>query len=432
MSMAREYYDVIVTGAGPAGLMAAVTASGEGASVLVLEKNSEAGKKLLLTGHGRCNITNLRIPDNFREKYHENARFLTSAFSSFSPEETREFFLALGVPTHEEEDGRIFPDSQKAETVRNALVKALSECGAVLLTEAPVISIRWKDSDEMWEVNSQAGTFVSRSLILATGGATFPATGSTGDGYRFAKSLTHTVTPLAPALAPILLSGRKEDGTSAMPALAAGLTLPAVGICLLVENKKVACSEGELLFTHQGISGPAAMALSRKLPKEEELYSSGNVTVKVDMLPDLSLEMAEEKLLHSMQAFPNRHMKRLLCETFHLAEKVAEFVVEEDAAANAVTKEERRKILSRLKESSWKVEKRTSMDVAYVTSGGVSVKEIIPKTMMSRIKRGLFFCGELMDIDGASGGYNLQCAWSTGFVAGRSAALVAKEEHEEN
>ncbi|MBR6850875.1 MAG: NAD(P)/FAD-dependent oxidoreductase, partial [Lachnospiraceae bacterium] len=138
------------------------------------------------------------------------------------------------------------------------------------------------------------------------------------------------------------------------------------------------------------------------------------------------------KLLHSMQAFPNRHMKRLLCETFHLAEKVAEFVVEEDAAANAVTKEERRKILSRLKESSWKVEKRTSMDVAYVTSGGVSVKEIIPKTMMSRIKRGLFFCGELMDIDGASGGYNLQCAWSTGFVAGRSAALAAKEEHEEN
>jgi len=433
MSGHDRYFDVIVIGAGPAGLMAAITACRENARVLVLEKKEEAGKKLLLTGHGRCNITNLRIPDNFRESYHENARFLTSALAAFSPEDTRQFFLELGINTHEEEDGRIFPDSEKALSVRDALVSALLSSGGTLLTSMPVTSIRRRSSENEWEVSADGETYSCTSVILATGGTSFTATGSEGDGYKLAKSEKHTVTPLAPALAPLLLSvfsdkEKESGGFCGAEVSPAGLTLSDVSTSLLVEGKKTASSRGDLLFTHQGVSGPAAMALSRKLPEDPALYLAGSVVLLIDLLPDIRYEETEKMLLSAVQAFPNRHMKRLLCETFHLAEKISEMVLTEDIAANSLTKEERKKILRRLKESAFSLEKRTPMNVAYVTSGGVDVKEIYPKTMMSRLQSGLFFCGEVMDVDGISGGYNLQCAWSTGFLAGRAAAEFSRSE----
>ncbi|MBP5185584.1 MAG: aminoacetone oxidase family FAD-binding enzyme, partial [Clostridiales bacterium] len=204
MNPMQKHFDVIVIGAGPSGMMASLTAASSGASVLLLEKKERPGKKLLLTGHGRCNITNIRILDNFRETYHENSRFLTSSLHAFSPEDVREYFLSLDIPTHEEDDGRIFPDAQKASSVCEALEKALVKTGVVLLTESPVKGM--KKCEDGWIVKTESETYTSRAVILSTGGKSFPHTGSEGDGYALAKENGHTVTELAPALAPIFLS----------------------------------------------------------------------------------------------------------------------------------------------------------------------------------------------------------------------------------
>ncbi|MBR5426239.1 MAG: NAD(P)/FAD-dependent oxidoreductase [Clostridiales bacterium] len=432
MTHPQKHFDVIVTGAGPSGMMASLSAAEKGASVLLLEKKERPGKKLLLTGHGRCNITNICIPDNFRDTYHENSRFLTSSLHAFPPEEVREFFLSLGIPTHEEDAGRIFPDSQKAASVCEALEKALEKKGIVLLTDSPVKSIEMHDG--IWSVRTEKDTFESRAVILATGGKSFPHTGSEGDGYDLAASAGHSVTELAPALAPILLSAfsdtsmdsRCEDCGAEFTL--AGITLPDVGSALLIDGKKKKTVRGDLLFTHQGVSGPAAMPLSRELPATKGRYSEGSVQFVIDMLPDIREEEVEKMLLAAMSENPNRYMKRLLCETFHLQEKAAILVLDGkvlDICAHEVTKEMRKEIVRKLKGSVFDVEKCTPIDIAYVTRGGVSVKEIDPKTMASRISEGLFFAGEVMDIDGVSGGYNLQYAWESGRAAGLAAAEFA-------
>ncbi len=434
MTRLQKHFDVIVIGAGPSGMMASLSASEKGASVLLLEKKERPGKKLLLTGHGRCNITNIRIPDNFRETYHENSRFIASSLYAFPPEEVREYFLSLGIPTHEEDDGRIFPDAQKAAAVCEALEKALVKKGIVLLTDSPVTSIEKNGS--AWSVKAGEDTFESRAVILATGGKSFPHTGSEGDGYSLAGSVGHTVTELAPALAPILLSAfsdasmdsRCEDCGAEFTL--AGITLPDVGSALLIDGKKKKTARGDLLFTHQGVSGPAAMTLSRELPPSKGKYAEGSVQFVIDMLPDIREEEVEQQLLSAMSENPNRYMKRLLCETFHLQEKAAILVLDGktmDIRANEVTKETRKTIVRKLKASAFDVEKCTPMDIAYVTRGGVSVKEIDPKTMRSKIAEGLFFAGEVMDIDGISGGYNLQYAWESGRAAGLAAAEAALE-----
>lgn len=428
MKRPQKHFDVIVTGAGPSGMMASITAAENGASVLLLEKMDRPGRKLALTGHGRCNLTNIRIPDNFREAYHENARFLTSALHAFPPEDVRSFFAGLGLPSHEEDAGRIFPDTQSAASVCEALEKTLKEKGVVLMTSSPVRSVLREK--EMFSVTTDDTSYTSRAVILACGGRSFPNTGSAGDGYVLAGENGHTITELSPALAQIFLSSfsdasmdRCEDCGAEFTL--AGITLPDVGASLWIGGKKKKSARGDLLFTHQGVSGPAAMPLSRYLPVSMGRYAPGQVQILIDMLPDMREEEVEEKLLSEMSKNPNRHMKRILCETFHLQEKAAVLILSGDTmdlCAHDITREMRKKIVRNLKAGAFDIEKCTPPDIAYVTAGGVCIREIDPKTMGSKIVEGLYFAGEVIDIDGISGGYNLQNAWSTGYVAGRSAA----------
>lgn len=426
--------DVIVVGGGPSGLMAALTARKEGADVLLLEKMEEPGKKLLLTGHGRCNMTNLHADSDLTRSYYKNGRFLSSAFATLPPEKVRWFFDEIGVPSHEEDDGRIFPDAQKALAVRDALVSAISSSGAVIQTGAAVSSIRRSEEDSFWRVVTSEGVFTTKTVILATGGKSFQKTGSEGDGYVLAKMAGHEITALTPALAPIFLASfqapsedRARCDACGAEFSMAGLSLSDIGVTLVCKGKKVTGSRGDLLFTHQGVSGPSVMQLSRSLPQEAELYETGAVELLVDFLPDMREEQVEDKLLSEMTKNPNRHMRRILCETFSLAEKVAEMLPGLELAANQVTRELRKKIVCGLKRCAFTVAKMTPLDLAYVTCGGVAIKGINPKTMESKLAPGLFIVGELLDIDGISGGYNLQCAWATGYVAGLQAAAKAAD-----
>ena len=437
--MSERSWQVIVIGAGPSGMMAALKAREGGASVLLLEKNPAPGKKLLLTGHGRCNLTNCTIPDTFRERYFENARFLNSSFHTFSPQDVCDYFSSIGVSTHEEDSGRMFPDAQKSRAVLDALLKKLDSEDVEILCDTEVLALSQKEGKEgetFWEVQTGKGTYYGNCVILATGGKAFPQTGSTGTGYQLARSMGHSVTPLIPSLSPLYLSGfdgkSTEAGNSSEEgdAILSGLTLEQVRLTLLVSEKTVAKTEGGLLFTHQGISGPSAMRLSRYLPegKEKSLYEDGKVRVQVHFLPELREETVEEKLLGAMTSEPNRAMRNILHSLFPLPERLIGQVLFKaggDLPANQVTKMVRKKIVSGLCATTYTVSHPAPWEIAYVTRGGVNIKEVDPKTMQSKVAPKILFCGEILDIDGDSGGYNLQHAWASGFVAGQTASTLS-------
>lgn len=439
--MKGSAYDVIVIGGGPSGLMAAICAAQDGARVLLLEKNDAPGKKLLLTGHGRCNITNMQALEILNEKYFEQAKFLNSAFRKVSPQDVREMFAELGVPTHEEENGRIFPDTQKSKTVLDALLKKLESLGVEIRCQASVRAL-YREQD-IWKVVTDEAQFLVPAVVLACGGQAFPQTGSTGDGYLFATKNGHTVQPLIPALAPIQIRqnhlseqpGAKpgeEHSTEAQDAVfpVTGVTISNVEISVVVEGKRVAKRAGDLLFTHQGFSGPTAMTLSRHLPVPEqmELYQAGQVQILLNYLPDIRPDELDPLLLQKMTEDPNRPIRKVVKEMSQLPERVVAFVLGEEMnerLCHQITKQERKAIVQALQASAFTVDRPASWEVAYVTRGGISLKEIDPKTMQSKLQPGLFFAGEIMDVDGDSGGYNLQVAWASGAVAGHSASTLS-------
>ncbi len=406
---------LIVAGGGAAGLMAAIRAAELGAEVVLLEKMSRIGKKLSITGKGRCNITNIADVPELIENIPGNGKFLTSALTAFTSIDAINFFESLGVATKIERGGRIFPMSDDASEVVNALLRRLKEVGVELRTNTHLTDVL---------INSKRVTGIEvnkhfercDAVILATGGASYPGTGSTGDGYPIARRLGHTIVNLLPALVPL---ETEEDFVQDLQ----GLSLRKVRVSLLVDDEKVDEEFGEMLFTHFGVSGPIILTLSRKVAA---LLEEGKfVELSINLKPGLTPELLEARILRDFEKFQNKAAKNAFGEL--LPSKLISVVldlafIDEEKQINSVTVAERKRLVQTLQDFRLTISKTRPISEAIVTSGGVSTKEIDPRTMQSKLIDGLYFAGEVVDVDGFTGGYNLQAAFAMGIAAAEHAA----------
>jgi predicted Rossmann fold flavoprotein len=406
--------DIIVIGGGASGLMAAGTAAGLGARVLLLEKMGRVGIKLGLTGKGRCNLTNGGDLPSFIESYRHNGKFLHNVFSRFFNHDLLSFFHERGLPTVEERGRRVFPASNRSQDVVRVLKEYGSSQGVRTLVRNPARGILAQNG-RVAGVKTDSGILEAPRVILATGGCTYSQTGSTGDGYRMARALGHTLQPLRPSLVPLETEERYARDLQ-------GLGLKNVRASLLVSGQKVEEEFGEMFFTHFGVSGPIILALSGRAVDE---LGKGKVELSIDYKPALSPEQVDRRLLREFGAggkkkilniLPNLLPQRMVPVFLQRAELPPE------RKGGEIRTEERKKMVHLLKDWRFTLRKARPMEEAIVTAGGVTVKEIHPATLESRIIRGLYFCGEVIDIDGKTGGYNLQAAFSTGWAAGEAAA----------
>jgi predicted Rossmann fold flavoprotein len=408
----QEKFDVAVIGGGPAGIMAAIRATELGSKVVLIEKNQNLGKKLLMTGNGRCNISHAEFNDKkFVEKLGKKGQFLLSALSIFGPKEVINFFENRGLKTKIKKDGRIFPTSNKAQDVLNILIKYLNKNKVKLLLDQKIVDFEIK-KENIESVKLSKGKIFAQSFILCTGGKSYPETGSTGDGYAFAQKMGHKIINPKPALVPIKI---KENWVKDLQ----GLSLKNVSITLFQNNKKQDQRIGEMIFTHFGLSGPVILDLSKKI---EELLVNGEVILKIDLIPTLDISMLDKKIQEDFKR--NKILKNYLSEI--LPKRLSELIVKlsgitPDKKLNSITKEERKKIIEIIKGFKLTPEGSANFNQAMVTSGGIDLKKIDSKTMKSKIIKNLFFAGEIIDLDGPTGGYNLQICWSTGYIAGENA-----------
>ena len=406
---------IIVVGGGPAGIMAAIVAAEGGAAVALFEKMPRVGRKLGITGKGRCNLTNSADVEAFVKNIH-NGKFLYSALSNFTAIDTINFFEKLGVVTKIERGGRIFPVSDDASEVIDALIKKMAIVGVEVKNNSPVTEIL-TENKKIVGVKVGDKIFKCDAVILATGGASYPKTGSTGDGFKLAKQLGHTITEILPALVPLEV----EDDIKSLQ----GLSLKNVRVKLLADGKKVAEQFGEMLFTHFGVSGPIILTLSRQAAKL--LAEKKFVELEINLKPALSFEQLDARILRDFDKFKGKIIKNSLHEL--LPAKLIPIVldrafIEENKPVDAITQAERRRLIEILRGLPLTITKTRPIDEAIVTSGGVSVKEINPKTFESKIISGLHIIGEVLDVDGFTGGFNLQAAWSMGYSAGNFAAQI--------
>lgn len=402
-------YDVAVVGGGAAGLMAAYYAASRGLRTAVLEKERRCGRKLLITGKGRCNVMNDCDLDGFMRRVRGGGRFLYSALSGFGPDELRAFFGARGVPLKTERGGRMFPQSDKAADIADALIGAARDAGCDFLTGAAA-EIRCAGG-AVQAVALQSGALLRcRAAILATGGLSYPATGSTGDGYRMAAQLGHTITPLRPSLIPLECA---DDSCGRMQ----GLSLKNVRLTVKKGKKTLFQEQGELLFTHFGISGPLTLSASAAVADEP----LADTAFRLDLKPALDRETLDRRLVRDFLQNSNREFKNALDAL--LPKKMIPVVVERSGIppgqrVNEITQAQRGRLLELLKAFPLAVCGRRPIEEAIVTAGGVKLSEVNPKTMMSKIISGLHFAGELLDVDGYTGGFNLGIAFATGRAAG--------------
>ena len=400
---------VVIVGAGAAGLFAGCFLKKEGVPFVVLERGNKPGRKLLLTGHGRCNITNRKTPRELKEGYHEAGSYIYPALNSFSPEDAMRFIEEeLHVKLKEEENNRIFPVSDKAESIRSALVSYIGSENIV----TDFCCIDMDKTEEGFIVISDKGEKVECSeVILACGGRSFPETGSDGTGYKVAGNMGHTITSLVPALASVEVCAKDREFTSAV----SGVSVNA-DANLYCDRKKKATGSGNVLFTHKGLSGPAILELSREIPRD---IASSEGWIELDFTPHRSDEELDRELLSEMEGHPESKITTLASKYVpsSVADKLGERAGVTDLRAKMVTKNARKELLKVLKHLPFHIDNPPAYETAYVTRGGVALKEIERKSMRSKIVPGLYVIGEMLDIDGISGGYNLQAAISEAFIA---------------
>lgn len=401
--------DVCVIGGGPAGMFAAITAAQSGAKVLLLEKNGRLGKKLLITGKGRCNVTNDCNAEQVLQNTPRNGKFLYSAMSAYPPEQVISFFRKAGCPLKTERGNRVFPESDRSQSVLDALQRKLKENGVMVHT-GKVKAIRTDESGVIG-VTTAEETISCKKVILATGGASYPATGSTGDGYQIAKALGHTIVEPQGSLVPLETAGNDCQDMQ-------GLALRNVAVKLLNPKGKAAYKDfGEMLFTHFGVSGPTVLSASAHIGKGD------GWKMVIDLKPALDEAKLDERILRDLDQYQNRSMENALTDLLPrsmIPVILRRIGVDGTLQANSFTKQNRRALVEQLKAFTVEITGKRPVSEAIVTSGGVKVGEIDPKTMESKKVPGLYFAGEIIDCDAYTGGFNLQIAWATGYAAGRA------------
>ena len=398
-------FDGIVVGGGPAGMFAAITAARNGARVLLLERNDRLGKKLLITGKGRCNVTNHCAWQEVMQNIPRNGRFLFSALENFPPEETEAFFENAGCPLKVERGNRVFPVSDKSQSVLDALKNEMRKAQVTVKTARAQKLLT--EGGKITGVRTDGETIPASWVILATGGLSYPTTGSTGDGYRMARDVGHTVTEPEGSLVPLCVDGADCPDMQ-------GLSLRNVAVRLLDEKGKVLYKDfGELLFTHFGLSGPMALSASAHLKGQ-------GCQLVIDLKPALEEGKLNDRILRDLQMYQNRTMENALTDL--LPRSMIPVVlrrtgIDSQLQANSLKKEQRRALVTLLKNFSFTIAGKRPVEEAIITSGGIKVGEVNPKTMESKKVSGLYFAGEILDCDAYTGGFNLQIAWATAYAA---------------
>ena len=408
--MDLSYVDLVVIGGGPAGMMCAYTAAERGLSVVLLEPNDKLGKKLRITGKGRCNVNNNCDIKTFMANIPGDGRFLYSALNRLSPADTISFFESHGLPLKTERGNRVFPRSDNANDVANLMASLCKKAGVRVMRTAAKQIIT--ENGAVAGVATGEGYLPCRAAAVCTGGLSYPLTGSTGAGYEFARNLGHTVTPLRPSLVPLV-------SPDAYCAEMQGFAPKNVTLSAYEDDKLIYRELGEMLFTHFGVSGPLVLSASAKMRK----MGSAAYRLSIDLKPGLDEKKLDARILRDFDKYANREFKNALGDL--AGRSMIPILIKlsgipEDKPVNTITREERRGLVALLKAFPVSVSGFRPIEEAIVTSGGVSTKEINPRTMESKLVSGLFFAGEVLDVDGYTGGCNLQIAWSTGFVAGNS------------
>ena len=409
---------VLIIGGGAAGLLAAISAAQHGAEVTILEKMKDIGRKILITGKGRCNITNHCDLAELVKNMPGNGAFLYSAFNAFSNQDIVDMLEQAGLPTKVERGGRVFPVSDQAKDVIKTFAKELAKLHVDVKTGQTVKKLLFANGAITGAATADS-EFQADAVIIATGGASYPGTGSSGDGYRLAQAAGHTIIPIKPSLVPVEV---EEDWIRELQ----GLSLKNVTATVLGNGKKAAEDFGEMLFTHYGLSGPIILSLSKKVSELLAAAPAQEVAIEINLKPALSAETLDKRLQRDFAKFARKQLKNSLHEL--LPAKIIPVIIDlsfidPDKFVHQITKEERLRLLAVLQHLSFTISRTRPVAEAIVTAGGVSTKELNSRTMESKLLPGLFFAGEVIDIDGYTGGFNLQAAFSSGYVAGKYAAM---------